>query len=79
MDIHCVTRRSKFDTDWEGVSLKSLIDGGFIKPTSSANFLMQHCEYGFTVNLPLEGEPDFQFDRLGAHLEYRVGKKIDGA
>jgi len=28
MDIHCVTRWSKFDTDWEGVSLKSLVDAG---------------------------------------------------
>jgi DMSO/TMAO reductase YedYZ molybdopterin-dependent catalytic subunit len=54
MDIHCVTRWSKFDTDWEGVSLRSLIEGGFVKPKPSANFLMQHCEYGFTVNLPLE-------------------------
>jgi DMSO/TMAO reductase YedYZ molybdopterin-dependent catalytic subunit len=54
MDIHCVTRWSKFDTDWEGVSLRTLVDGGLIKPKPSANFLMQHCEYGFTVNLPLE-------------------------
>jgi len=28
MDIHCVTRWSKFDTTWEGVSLGTLIDGG---------------------------------------------------
>src|SRR5690606_23353948 len=28
MDIHCVTRWSKFDTDWEGVSLKTLVDEG---------------------------------------------------
>jgi DMSO/TMAO reductase YedYZ molybdopterin-dependent catalytic subunit len=54
MDIHCVTRWSKFDTDWEGVSLRTLVDGGFIKPKPSANFLMQHCEHGFTVNLPIE-------------------------
>ena len=31
MDIHCVTRWSKFDTVWEGVSIKTLIDEGFIK------------------------------------------------
>lgn len=54
MDIHCVTRWSKFDTEWEGISLSSLVDGGYIKPKPSAKFLMQHCEYGFTVNLPLE-------------------------
>ena len=28
MDIHCVTRWSKFDTDWEGVSLKGLVEAG---------------------------------------------------
>jgi len=30
LDIHCVTRWSKFDTVWEGVHLKDLIDQGFI-------------------------------------------------
>jgi DMSO/TMAO reductase YedYZ molybdopterin-dependent catalytic subunit len=54
MDIHCVTRWSKFDTEWEGVSLTILVDEGLIRPKSSAMFLMQHCENGFTVNLPLQ-------------------------
>lgn len=54
MDIHCVTRWSKFDTEWEGVSLKTLVDQGFIKLMPTARYLMQHCEYGFTVNIPLE-------------------------
>jgi DMSO/TMAO reductase YedYZ molybdopterin-dependent catalytic subunit len=53
MDIHCVTRWSKFDTLWEGVSLRTLIDQGLIRPKPTARFLMQHAEYGFTVNLPL--------------------------
>jgi DMSO/TMAO reductase YedYZ molybdopterin-dependent catalytic subunit len=54
MDIHCVTRWSKFDTTWEGVSLRTLVDEGFIKLTKDANYLLQHAEYGFTVNLPVE-------------------------
>lgn len=54
MDIHCVTRWSKFDTEWEGVSLKALVEEGWIRPKPSARYLMQHCEYGFTVNIPLE-------------------------
>jgi DMSO/TMAO reductase YedYZ molybdopterin-dependent catalytic subunit len=54
MDIHCVTRWSKFDTAWDGVHLKDLIDQGFIKPRPEAKFIMQHCEYGFTVNVPIE-------------------------
>jgi len=54
MDIHCVTRWSKFDTRWEGVSVKSLIDAGLIKLKPDARFVIQHAEFGFTVNLPLE-------------------------
>lgn len=54
MDIHCVTRWSKFDTEWEGVSLKTLVDEGFIRLKPTAKYLLQHCEYGFTVNVPLE-------------------------
>jgi DMSO/TMAO reductase YedYZ molybdopterin-dependent catalytic subunit len=54
MDLHCVTRWSKFDTAWEGVALRTLIDQGLVKLKSEARFLMQHAEYGFTVNLPLE-------------------------
>ena len=54
MDIHCVTRWSKFDTDWEGVALRDLVDQGLLRLKPSAKFVMQHCEYGFTVNIPLE-------------------------
>lgn len=54
MDIHCVTRWSKFDTTWEGVSLKTLIDEGYIKPLPQAKFVIQHCEHGFTTNTPLD-------------------------
>jgi DMSO/TMAO reductase YedYZ molybdopterin-dependent catalytic subunit len=54
MDIHCVTRWSKFDTQWEGISVRTLIEHGLIKPLSLARYVLQHAEYGFTVNLPLE-------------------------
>jgi DMSO/TMAO reductase YedYZ molybdopterin-dependent catalytic subunit len=54
MDIHCVTRWSKFDTTWEGVSLKDLAGNGIIKLKKSAKFVLQHAEYGFTVNVPVE-------------------------
>src|SRR5512141_3146285 len=52
MDIHCVTRWSKFDTEWEGVSVRTLLDQGLVKLKPSAHYLMQHAEYGFTVNIP---------------------------
>lgn len=54
MDIHCVTRWSKFDTVWEGVSVKQLVEEGIIRLKPTARFVMEHCEYGFTTNLPLE-------------------------
>lgn len=53
MDIHCVTRWSKADTLWEGVSLQTLVDEGLLKPLDSAAFVIQHCEHGYTTNLPL--------------------------
>ncbi|MCX8024440.1 MAG: sulfite oxidase-like oxidoreductase [Thermanaerothrix sp.] len=54
LDIHCVTRWSKLDTVWEGVSLRTLIDLGLLKLKPTARFVIQHAEYGFTANLPLE-------------------------
>ncbi len=54
MDIHCVTRWSKFDTHWQGVSIKTLVDEGLIKIKPSAQYVLQHAEFGFTANLPLE-------------------------
>lgn len=54
MDLHCVTRWSKFDTEWEGVSLRSLIDQGIIRLKPTAKYVVQHAEYGYTTNLPLD-------------------------
>lgn len=54
MDIHCVTRWSKPDTLWEGVYVRTLLEKGLIRIKSSAHFVMQHSEFGFTANLPLD-------------------------
>jgi DMSO/TMAO reductase YedYZ molybdopterin-dependent catalytic subunit len=54
MDIHCVTRWSKFNTHWEGVAIKTLIDEGLINIKPQAEYILQHCEYGYTTNIPLE-------------------------
>ena len=54
MDIHCVTRWSKVDTVWEGVSLATLVAEGFIKPKPDARYVVQHCEQNYTTNTPLE-------------------------
>lgn len=53
-DLHCVTRWSKFDTEWEGVHLHDLIDAGLLKLKPTARFCIQHCEYGYTTNTSLE-------------------------
>ncbi len=49
MDIHCVTKWSKFDTVWTGVSLDVLLDG----VESSAAYITAFCDGGYTTNLPL--------------------------
>ncbi len=54
LDLHCVTTWSLLDTSWEGISLKQLVDEEFVKPKPEAKFVMQHAEYGYTTNLPLE-------------------------
>ncbi len=54
MDIHCVTRWSKLDTLWRGVSVRTLLETGLVKINKQANFVLQHAEFGFTANLPLE-------------------------
>src|SRR5690349_211103 len=49
VDIHCVTKWSKFGTTWEGVSLDTLLEG---VETSAAHVLV-HSYGGYTTNLPL--------------------------
>ena len=54
MDIHCVTRWSKFDTEWEGISVRTLVDQGIITLLPTTKYVLQHAEFGFTANLPIE-------------------------
>jgi DMSO/TMAO reductase YedYZ molybdopterin-dependent catalytic subunit len=54
MDLHCVTRWSKVDTLWEGVSVKTLVENGLLKLKPAAHYVIQHAEFGFTANLPLK-------------------------
>ncbi len=68
LDLHCVTRWSKLDTNWEGVSFKTLVKEGFIVPQSEANYVVQHCEYGYTTNLPLKMMMEDNF-LLATHYE----------
>jgi DMSO/TMAO reductase YedYZ molybdopterin-dependent catalytic subunit len=54
LDLHCVTKWSKVDTLWEGVTLQTMINLGLFKPKPLARFVLQHAEYGYTTNLPLD-------------------------
>ena len=49
-DIHCVTKWSKLDTSWEGVSLDTLLAA----VESAADYVVAFCDGGYTTNLPLE-------------------------
>jgi DMSO/TMAO reductase YedYZ molybdopterin-dependent catalytic subunit len=51
-DIHCVTRWSRLDVDFEGVPIQHILERAQLKP--SARFVLAHCEQGYTANLPLE-------------------------
>jgi DMSO/TMAO reductase YedYZ molybdopterin-dependent catalytic subunit len=50
VDIHCVTKWSKLDTVWEGVSLDTLLDG----VETSDDYVVAFSDGGYTTNLPLE-------------------------
>jgi DMSO/TMAO reductase YedYZ molybdopterin-dependent catalytic subunit len=50
VDIHCVTKWSKLDTSWTGVSVDTLLDG----VATDAGFVTAWSDGGYTTNLPLE-------------------------
>jgi DMSO/TMAO reductase YedYZ molybdopterin-dependent catalytic subunit len=50
VDIHCVTKWSKLDTVWRGVSVDTLLDG----VETSAEYVIQYSDGGYTTNLPVE-------------------------
>ena len=49
-DIHCVTKWSKLDTTWTGVSVDTLLEG----VDTDAGYVTAWCDGGYTTNLPLE-------------------------
>jgi DMSO/TMAO reductase YedYZ molybdopterin-dependent catalytic subunit len=60
-DIHCVTRWSKLDNVWEGVSTGAIKEILKIKP--EAKYVIIQGAGGFTTNLPLDDffQPDVLF------------------
>ncbi|MCI0618866.1 sulfite oxidase-like oxidoreductase [bacterium] len=51
-DFHCVTRWSKENMLWEGVSTETIYQ--LAKPNPETKFLMTHSMEGYTTNVPLE-------------------------
>ena len=49
LDIHCVTKWSKLDTIWTGVSVDTLLEG----VDTEATHIMASSYGGYTTNLPL--------------------------
>jgi DMSO/TMAO reductase YedYZ molybdopterin-dependent catalytic subunit len=49
-DVHCVTKWSKLDTVWEGVSVDTLLDG----MEHDAAYALAFCDGGYTTNLPID-------------------------
>ena len=74
VDIHCVTKWSKLDTVWTGVSLDTLLDRAAPKPT--ARFVSAWSDGGYTTNLPLDAILGgkawiaFEYDRQPLHAEH---------
>jgi DMSO/TMAO reductase YedYZ molybdopterin-dependent catalytic subunit len=49
-DIHCVTKWSKLDTEWEGIPVEAIL----ADVVTEAEYVTAFCDGGYTTNLPLE-------------------------
>jgi DMSO/TMAO reductase YedYZ molybdopterin-dependent catalytic subunit len=58
LDIHCVTRWSRFDVTFTGVPWSALAQ--LAHPTAAAHFAIVHSEHDFTANVPLSSLADEQ-------------------
>ena len=56
VDIHCVTRWSRFDTTFKGVHWSELAK--LVSPKPGARFVIAHAEQGFTANMPIDAIED---------------------
>jgi DMSO/TMAO reductase YedYZ molybdopterin-dependent catalytic subunit len=72
-DIHCVTKWSKLDTTWRGVSVDTL----FANVTTQAAYLTAWSDGGYTTNLPvadvMDGKAWIAYEYDGRPLEPEHG------
>jgi len=75
VDIHCVTKWSKLDTQWEGVSVDTLLEDVQLDPR--ARFVTAFCDGDYTTNLPIEdltgGKAFVAFEYAGQPLPREHG------
>ena len=50
-DIHCVTKWSKFDTDWEGVRIDDILAAAGLEGPPTP-YVLAHSYDGYTTNVP---------------------------
>ncbi len=50
VDIHCVTKWTKLDTRWKGVSIDTLLEG----VDTAAEYVLARSDGGYTTNMPLD-------------------------
>ncbi len=74
-DIHCVTKWSRLDTHWRGISVETLLDHVGVLP--SAHHVLAFCDGGYTTNIPLpdlrDGKGFVAFEYEGRPLEPEHG------
>ena len=51
-DIHCVTKWSKLDTRWRGVTFDDLVKAAGLQAPPTL-YVMAHCDGGYTTNVPV--------------------------
>jgi DMSO/TMAO reductase YedYZ molybdopterin-dependent catalytic subunit len=66
-DIHCVTKWSKLDTTWQGVTFDALLKAvGLAEPPAA--YVMAHSEGGYATNVPVADLVDGKVSsRLGTN------------
>lgn len=50
-DIHCVTQWSRYDNEWRGIAVRTVLEGA--RPKPEARFVTMESHDGYTTNLPL--------------------------
>ena len=72
VDIHCVTKWSKLDTKWKGVSVDTLLEG----VDTAAEYAVAVSDGGYTTNMPLDEITDhkawvvYEYDGQPLHPEH---------